>query len=189
VTADQPVADHVVTHVDPAPEQPAQSAAPAASEPAASPSELTGDDAKTFRARNRNFLVQSLASQYGLSGGEAEYVFDNDPDGTNTEKVVEDVRGQRTLYRQRYEQIDPALGHAGVVADANRASLAAEQSPEARTIADIPGDLTAPTNDAAMPAAGPYGPYADYGKATVTESEIAERTGVDPASNTPVKEG
>jgi hypothetical protein len=135
--------------------------------------------------RNRTFNIEALRSMYALSGLEAEHVYalaNGVGDRAALDEAVKQVRSLRVVYRQRWEAVDPRLGHAGSVI----VNSAPDTEDGGRFLADIPGETTTGVTDNTQPESGPHGPYADYHSATVTDSEIAERTGIDPAFALPL---
>lgn len=97
--------------------------------------------------------ITGLEQQHNLTRVEAERVANGES--------VDTVKGQRTVYRARYEAVDaqPAF-HPLAAADA-----AAEQRDNSEQAAGASGP------DPALPQSGPYGPNADYQGVKVPEDK------------------
>lgn len=96
--------------------------------------------------------VTALAQQHNLTQAEAERVAHGES--------VDTVKGERTVYRARYEALEanPAF-HPLAAADAAAERRDAEQASE-------------PVGpDPALPQSGPYGPNAQYAKVATPEDK------------------
>lgn len=100
--------------------------------------------------------VEGLRIQHNLTHAEAERVAGGED--------VEAVKGERVVFRTRYEQVEAsASSHPLLAADA--AAAAREEDAKRPTVPTHDGP------DPALPSSGPYGPNAEYESATAPEDK------------------
>lgn len=113
--------------------------------------------------------VEGLRIQHNLTAAEAERVARGES--------VEAVKGERVVFRTRYEQVEAsASSHPLIAADAAAQAREEEAKKPAKPAHDGP--------DPALPSSGPYGPNAEYESATAPE----DKDHLPAAASRPVEE-
>lgn len=105
-------------------------------------------------ARVLNSDITALEQQHNLTRVEAERVANGES--------VDTVKGERTVYRPRYEALE---------ANPSFHPLAAADAAAERRDAEQENSTTASGPDPALPQSGPYGPNAEYQGVKVPEDK------------------
>lgn len=108
--------------------------------------------------------IDMAATQFGLTHDEADGLVRS---GRVTQAEADKIKGARTVYRVRYEAIEPTAAH-----DLRAKADAAAEEAAASARVEVLGEQA--DADPAKPESGPYGPNADYVKVDLPADKDAQ---------------
>jgi hypothetical protein len=112
--------------------------------------------------------LEGFQQAYGVTAAEAEEGIRRIQSGEDQDSVLEDIKANRTVYRQTYERV-PAFSNALTAAEMRQRQLDAQaQEAQAKRV-EVPTDTS---------QHGQHGPFADYREVPVSVKEVAQQTGV-----------